>query len=203
MQIKTKLLIMALLCLLLTTAEQKAQTFTGGITLGLSTTSVNISDIDRAITNVVKGKNIMGFETGVFARLNMNPVFIKSLLLLSYQGGVVDYYNNDGTIKSLKFTYGKLEIPLLFGLKIIGPFRIEGGPVYNWIYTINIGDLIKIEPSGLGYRAGANIELANVNLGIAYQGLTNKSFNSSSTTFKSPNELIFSVGICFGKDNSK
>ncbi len=195
---KTKIVIIASIVLLLCPTEQKAQSFTTGITAGISTTSVNFSDIGNNVTNSIKGKNIMGFEAGLFERLNIGPVFIKPMLLVSYQSGTVNFYNNDGSVNSSKFNYGKVEVPLLFGLKILGMLRIEAGPVYNWIYTKQIekDNSIKVDPSGLGYRVGANVEFAFLNLGLAYQGLTNKS--NSSTTFKSPNELIFSVAICFG-----
>ena len=181
--------------------EQKAQTLTTGITAGASTASVNFSNIGNSFSNTIKGNNILGFEGGLFERINLGPLFIKPMVLIGYQGGTATYYNNDGSINNSKFDYGNIMIPLLLGLDILGPVRIEAGPVYNWIYMtqFNTDNSIKVNPSGLGYRAGANIELGMINLGLAYQGLTNKSDNSTPTTFKSPNELIFSVALCFGK----
>ncbi len=185
--------------------EQQAQSFTTGITVGASTASVNLSNVGNSFTSTIKGNNVMGFEGGLFERLNLGPLFIKPMVLLSYQGGTATYYNNDGSISSSKFDYGNIEIPLLLGLNILGPVRIEAGPVYNWIYMTQFNDdnTVKVNPSGLGYRAGTNIELGMINLGLAYQGLTNKSDNSTTTTFKSPNELIFSVALCFGGGESK
>jgi len=120
--------------------------------------------------------------------------------LIGYQGGTATYYNSDGSVNNEKFDYGNIEVPLLFGLRILGPLRIEAGPVYNWIYNTQFSDdnSVKVNPSGLGWRAGANVELGMINVGLAYQGLTNSSDNSTTTTFKSPNELIFSLALCFG-----
>ncbi len=185
---------------LLIPKEQKAQTCTIGITAGASTASVDFENIGHSFVNTVKGTGIMGFEGGLFERINLGPFFIKPMELISYQGGTATYYNSDGTVNKQKFDYGNIEVPLLFGFRILGPLRIEAGPVYNWIYTTQFSEdnTIKVNPSGLGWRAGANVELGIINLGLAYQGLTNNSDNSTTTTFKSPNELIFSLALCFG-----
>jgi hypothetical protein len=197
---KTRTVILASMVLLFCTTKPKAQTFTTGIYLGAATTSVNFSGIGNAFTNTIKGNNIMGFEGGLFERFNLGSAFIKPMLLVSYKGGTVTYYNNDGTISTSKFGYGNIEIPLLFGLRIIRMLRIEAGPVYNWIYASQYSNnnSIKINPSGLGYRVGANVELGIINLGLAYQGLTNNEMGGANTKFSSPNELIFGVSHCFG-----
>ncbi len=103
-------------------------------------------------------------------------------------------------VNTSKFGYGNIEIPLLFGVRIIRILRIEAGPVYNWIYASQYNDdnSIKINPSGLGYRIGANVELGMINLGLAYQGLTHNDNGSATTKFSSPNQLIFGVALCFG-----
>ncbi|MGP8215485.1 MAG: hypothetical protein ACLQQ4_07975 [Bacteroidia bacterium] len=180
---------------------QKAQSSTTGIVVGASTASVSFSNVGNSFANTIKGNDIMGFEGGIFERLNIGPFFIKPMLLLGYQSGMATYYNSEGSsINSYKFDYGNIEVPFLLGLKIIGPLRIEAGPVFNWIYNAQYYDdnYITIDPAGLGYRVGANVELGMINLGLAYQGLTNNSSDIYSTTFKSPEELIFSLALCFG-----
>ena len=200
---RTKIFILALTVLFLSPVAYKAQSFNTGIAVGVSTTSVNISDIGNSLTSAVKGKGIIGFEAGFFGRLNIGIIFIKPMLMVSYQGGTVDFYNNDGTVVSSKFDYGKIEVPVLFGVKILGLLRVEAGPVYNWIYTTqyDFNNSVKVEQSGLGYRLGANVELGMINLGLAYQGLTNQSSGSSSATFSTPNELIFTIALCFGGES--
>lgn len=126
------------------------------------------------------------------------------MLLVSYQGGISDFYNSNGTINTSAFNYGKAEVPLLFGLKIVGLFRIEAGLLYNRIYwyAYNNDNQIKIEASGIGYRAGASVELGSINFGIAYQGITNTSSASSFATFQSPNEMIFNLCIFLGRNTN-
>lgn len=181
--------------------EHKAQSATTGIVVGASTASVDFSGVGNSFVNTIKGNDIMGFEGGIFERLNVGPFFIKPMLLLGYQSGMTTYYNSEGSsINSYNFKYGNVEVPFLLGLKILGPLRIEAGPVFNWIYNAQYyGDnYVSINPTGLGYHVGANVELGMINLGLAYQGVTNNSMGVYSTTFKSPEELIFSLALCFG-----
>ena len=200
---KTNAIIIVSLMLLLCPLKQKAQTYTTGVYLGVSTTSVSISHMGNSLTNTIKGNGILGFEGGLFERFCFGVVFIKPMLLAGYQGGTVTYYNNDGSINTSKFNYGNIEVPVLLGLRLFKLLRIEAGPVYNWIYSANFdgNDAIKVNPSGLGYRIGANVELGIINLGFAFQGITNASSGSSTATFTSPDELIFSVALCFGNEN--
>jgi hypothetical protein len=201
---KTKAIIIASWVLLLCPLRQKAQTFTTGIYAGVTTTSVNLSHLGNTFTNTIQGKGIMGFEGGLFERINCGIFFIKPMILAGYQGGTVTFYNSDGSINSEKFTEGNIEVPVLFGLKFFDFLRIEAGPVYNWIYAthFNGDNSIDVTPSGFGYRIGANVEFGILNLGLAFQGLNNTS-NGSTATFASPNELIFSVALCFGGHDDK
>jgi hypothetical protein len=73
--------------LLFTSVWVSAQSFTGGITEGVSTTSVKISNMNSTFTDYVNGTNIMGFEGGLYGRLNLGPFFIKPMLLVSYESG--------------------------------------------------------------------------------------------------------------------
>ena len=197
---KTKIIILTSVALLFCSIEQHARTFTTGLSVGASTTSVNFSNLNNAFANTIKGKNIIGVEGGIFERISFGRVFIKPMVLVSYHTGTIDFYDNSGTVSRSDFNYGKAVVPVLFGLRILKFFRVEAGPVYNWVYNSNYSydNVIKMESYGFGYRAGANIEIKRINLGFTYQLLTNKPFfNNNLATFSSPNELIFSIAYCF------
>ncbi len=201
---KTKAIIIAASLVLLFPLKQKAQTYTTGIDAGVTTSSVNFSHLGNAFTNTIQGKGIMGFEGGLFERINCGMFLIQPMLLAAYQGGIVTYYNSDGSLNKTKFTEGNIEVPVLFGINLFDFLRIEAGPVYNWIYTthFNNGNSIAITPSGFGYRIGANVEFGILNLGVAYQSLSNPSYSSSNASFTSLNEIIFSAALCFGGHKS-
>ncbi|MEP7267688.1 MAG: outer membrane beta-barrel protein [Saprospiraceae bacterium] len=185
---------------MLSSTKQNAQSFTTGISLGVSTGTVKVSELNSAITNTINGKNIYGFEGGIFSRLNLDPLFIKGMALVAYRGGLSDYISDDGTIIRSKLNVGKIEIPLLLGLRILGPLRIEAGPVFNYIFneTHSADNSFNLKKSGLGYRAGVNLEFGFLNIGLAYQGIKNKGSITSSSSYETPDELIFTLGIGFG-----
>lgn len=86
-----------------------------------------------------------------------------------------------------------------FGVNVFGPFNAEIGPVYNRVLGITTqynGHDINVPRNGLGYRAGVNMELDRLALGISYQAIRNISVTQG--TFDSPNEMIFSVAYTFG-----
>lgn len=177
---------------------EKAQSSTTGIVVGVSTASVGFSGIGNSFVSTIKGNDITGIEGGLFERVNFGPFFIKPMLLVAYQSGMTTYYNNEGSnIGSYKFDYGDIEVPLLLGLKIFGPLRVEAGPVFNWVYNAQYygNNYVSINPAGMGYRIGANAELGIINFGFAYQGLTYNSSDVYSATLKSPEELIFTCAL--------
>ena len=181
------------------TAPAIAQRVTGGITLGMSSSTIKLSDMHSAAHAYESGQNIRGFEGGFFGRVHFGPFYVKPMALVSYQAGQVNFNNvNDGTVHADNFRAGKFEVPLMFGIKLLGPLRIEAGPVYNWVFVArnDAGD-IQAAPGGIGYRAGASLEFWKLNLGAAYQGITNKS--AGTTTYEIPSELIFTLGVRLGK----
>src|ERR1017187_9195162 len=122
---KAKTIILCAFVLFGCPLRQQAQSFTPGITVGVSTTSVNMSAIPNAAINSVKGNNILGFEGGFLGRFNFGPVFIKPMVLVSYQYGTVNFNNTDGTVNSPNFDYGTVEVPLLFGIRFFKFLRID------------------------------------------------------------------------------
>jgi len=195
-------LIASLVMIALIIAKADAQSITGGITAGVSTGSVKISEIPGSFSNVIKGNNILGVNAGVFAKVDLLPVYIKPQLLINYRHGMVAIYQNETISEQENFTMEKLEIPLLIGLKIIGPVSIEAGPVYNYVLhsTDNFGGTdVTLKKSGLGFRAGAGVDLGRLNLFVNYQGIANKSSGSADvSTYQSPGELIFGIGLGLG-----
>lgn len=205
-EISEMLLITALVMILvfIVTLNVNGQTLKAGITAGVSTGSVKISEIPESLGNVIKGDNILGINAGVFAKLTISSLYVNPQLLVNYRHGRLNVYQDEVSKQEENFTMEKLEIPVLFGLKIIGPLCIEAGPVYNYILnsTSDFGDKeVQLRKNGLGYRAGVNFDFGRINLYANYQGITNNKSASSDieSSYKSPYELIFGLGLEFGK----
>lgn len=168
----------------------------GGVSSGVTTSAVEIQHVDRGFTDVANGKNIMGYEAGIFLKYKAGSLYVKPMALYNYQSGYVTYQGESVSYKS-----NKVGIPVLFGLNIIGPVSIEAGPVYNYLVDVtrdyggqNYWDYGK---NGLGYRAGLALDFGPLILNASYEGVTYKQ-SSSQTRFGEPYKLIFGAAFKFG-----
>lgn len=179
-----------------------AQKISGGIEAGLSTGSVKITQVPNSFINSIKGNNIMGYEAGFFMKLGLGPFYAKPELLLNHRSGTVDVESETNSTESVDFKINRLEIPVMFGLELLGPLNIEAGPVYNKVLNVTESfndQQVGIKQGGVGYRIGGVVELGHVGLGVHYQGLKINSTESSQSNFSLPSELIFSLGLRLGK----
>jgi len=161
MKTKAKLLL-PLLALFTFTLSVKAQIISGGIVGGVSTSAVRIENVGNGFTDVIQGDNIHGFEAGIFARLKFGPFYVKPTALYNFSMGDMKSVNETNTAETNKFTIQRIEAPLLFGIKILGPVSIEGGPVYNYVLQstgrFENNELNISQGTGIGYRIGLAAE---------------------------------------------
>ncbi len=174
--------------------------FSGGLAGGVSTGSVKISNVGNGFTDVIEGKNIYGFEAGIYAKLRLAPFYIRPQLMYDFRKGDVTYNDNTNGSQTSNFTMHKIELPVFFGLHLIGPVAIEAAPVYN--YIVSVTDRydtydVTVGKNGIGWRAGVNVDLGAVFLNATYQGVTYSS-SDNKATFKEPYKLTFGLGIRLG-----
>lgn len=178
----------------------KAQAgFSGGIIGGFTMGAVEIRDLDEAFSQNIEG-DMYGFEAGVYAKFQLDPFYIKPMALYNFRRGSVDYSDASNTSQRSDITLHKVEVPLLLGLHIVGPLNIEAGPVYNYLISVTDqynSQTVDVGRNGLGYRAGANLELGGVTLGLSYEGAFYSS-ESGNGTFYEPYKVVLGLGIRLG-----
>lgn len=181
----------------------KAQNLNGGIIGGVSTGPVKVTNIERGFTDAMEGKNVYGYEGGIFVKFLIDPIYIKPQLLYSAREGEVKYIQKPsgefGSInRTADFRLEKFEAPVLFGYNILESYlSVEAGPVYNYIVTMNgkyNENELELERHGLGYRAGISSEIGPLLLQLGIQGLTNFSV-SDKATYNEPYKIIFGAGL--------
>ena len=174
---------------------QNTQKFSGGITGGISTSSVRLSGIDSRVAGVVQGDNIFGIEGGLFAKINFKPFYFKPAAVIHYKSGMVDIYNSEGMAYAQSdFKMTRLQIPLVFGINVAGPLNAEAGLVYNHVLYVTDqynGYNANVPKDGVGYRAGLIAELNRFAIGVSYQAIANRAI--SRGTLDSSDELILSA----------
>ncbi|HMC01939.1 MAG TPA: outer membrane beta-barrel protein [Flavobacteriaceae bacterium] len=116
-------------------------------------------------------KNV-GFHLGVFGRIGGKVYLKPELLFTSTKSG----YDNDD------FKMQKLDLPVLVGLKVIGPVSVFAGPSFQYILDsefdgISIDDVENDFSVGFNFGIGLNIK--KIGIDLKYE----RGFNENEATF--------------------
>jgi len=121
------------------------------------------------------GRNV-GYHLGVFGKLG-NRIYLRPELV--YTRTKSDYDDGD-------FKMSKLDLPVLLGIKVIGPLHVFAGPAFQYILDTEF-DGISIDDIDSDFTVGLNIG-AGVNLGrfgvdLRYE----RGFSDNEATFINTN----------------
>jgi hypothetical protein len=178
----------------------------GGIVGGVLTGPVEIDNMGNRFSSVINGNNINGFEAGLFIKPQIGFLYLKPEALYQFRVGNVSYTDfPGGAQQSTDFTLNKVEVPVLVGINLPGPFYVEAGPSYNYIFDVTSKyneSTVQFNKSGMGYRIGFGAELGRVMLSVNYGG-TATTQSDNKATFKEPYKVIFGAGLIFGNEHRK
>ena len=186
------------LFLLSTTATftANAQSETGiGIKAGLNYNS-NGDYMESITYNAQKPDRNVGYHFGLFGKIGDQIYFRPELVYTSTKS---DYNDAD-------FSMQKLDMPLLVGLKVLGPINVFAGPSFQYILDtefngISITDIEKDFTACLNFGVALNFNKIGVDL--RYE----RGFNSNEAKFLNnngidisrlntrPSQLILSVAL--------
>ena len=178
-----------------------------GIKAGLSYNSNGeFKEFSNEVTNIYKneGSGKSGFNVGFYGKLNLGPIYLRPELV--YTKTTSEYELNSGSTEDYKIS--KLDMPVLVGIKVIGPLNVFAGPAFQYyldndLKGLNFND-IENEFS-VGINIGASIELGRLGLDVRYErGLSENEANWSNavetfTLDSRPEQLIFSVSYSLSK----
>lgn len=116
----------------------------------------SVGDGGADIIEGAKGK--AGYHIGVFGKLDFSTIYLRPELVYSK---TKSEYEVDGD--SQDYDVSKLDMPVLLGLKVIGPLHVFAGPAFQYTLSNKLGDL-EIEDVENDFTVGLNIG-AGVNLG--------------------------------------
>lgn len=159
------------------------------------------SEVNQIYKNSGKGKS--GFNIGFYGKLELGPIYIRPELI--YTKTTSEYELNSDIVE---YKISKLDVPVLVGIKLIGPLHIFAGPAFQYYLNndlkgINISD-VKNDFS-VGMNIGASIELGRIGIDIRYErGLSENEANwtDAGNTFtldSRPEQLIFNLSYSLSK----
>lgn len=114
----------------------------------------------------------VGYHVGIFGKIGNDFYFRPELMYTSTKS---DYDSDD-------FTMQKIDAPLLFGIKIIGPLSVFGGPSLQYILDTKF-DGIQIDnvedDFSVGLNFGIGLSLGRLGIDLRYE----RGFSENEATF--------------------
>ncbi|TVZ51918.1 outer membrane beta-barrel protein [Dokdonia sp. Hel_I_53] len=199
--------------LLLSSIAATSQSSGFGIKGGLNYGSVGDLEFSSIIGSESYNKERQaGYHAGIFYKASFSGIFLQPEVL--YTKINTDYESrNAGSGQDYNFEVQKLDIPVLLGLKIVGPLNIKAGPSFQYILdtgfeNTNIDFEDPEKQFTVGYQLGIGLTLGQVGLDLRYEGaFTENTIISSSniqdsgfTVDSRPSQLILSISFTLDKN---
>ncbi|MDY8137728.1 porin family protein [Aquimarina sp. 2201CG5-10] len=186
-------------------AQKKGIAF--GVKAGLNygdNGKIEIRDLTNAGSNVFSenADDRVGYHFGIFLRGNITENFyIKPELQYTQNSSSYEINNN-----KVSYDIKKLDLPILFGVTVLGPIHVFGGPslqyiVDNELEDVRLGD-VKNEFTA-GVQFGVGLQLGRLNADIRYErGLSDNQAEAIDNTTglgvrvdSRPNQFILSLAL--------
>ena len=158
------------------TMATQAQTASGfGLKAGLNYNG-NGDYFESASPNALNPDKSVGYHVGLFGKFG-TKVFFKPEAV---------YTSTKSDYKDADFKMQKLDVPLLVGIKVLGPISVFGGPALQYILDtefdgISINDVENDFSVGLNFGIGLNFK--KVGIDLRYE----RGFNTNEAEFINDN----------------
>jgi hypothetical protein len=144
----------------------------------------------------------VGYHVGFFGKLDLPIIYIRPELVYTK---TKSSYTIDGSTND--YNISKLDLPVLVGIKIIGPLNLFAGPAFQ--YTLS-NDLQNVELSDVqnnftvGAHFGVGVNLGNLGLDVRYErGFTKNEAqiigdniaDISGRVDSRPSQIIFGLSV--------
>jgi hypothetical protein len=204
---KKVLILGLLLSLALTGFSQVNVGFKGG--LNFTKFNSDLLETNDYILTTFDGRKT-GYHIGIFGRIDLFGLFVQPEMIYTVIRSETAVFNkaSQTDLEPAQVQISRLDIPALVGAKL-GPVRLGAGPVasFNLTNRSELEDLTRyianIKTFGIGYQAGAGINLLSFTIDLRYEGSLSKlgdsiRIGSQDVTFdRRTNQIILSFGLTF------
>ena len=163
---------------------------------------LSYQQVEDAAVNITEGSDgKVGYHVGIFGKLAFSRLYLRPELVYTKTQSL---YNIE---TDTKYDIAKLDLPVLFGVDIIGPLHIFAGPAFQYMLSndledFNINDAEK--DFTIGLHIGAGVNFGRFGFDIRYErGLSeneanfvgNNLTNISGRVDSRPSQVIFAVSL--------
>lgn len=175
----------------------KAQEFSIGPKVGISQANVSVNGLAFE-----SGDEKLGYHLGAFVRMGGHSIFLQPEFLFTQTGGTI-IQKNDASDDVFDASFNRIDIPVMFGFKVLRFLRLQAGPIASVLLDYKIEDAfqnavnVDYSSSTLGYQTGIGFDIGNFILDLKYESSLSKISKSvvGFETDQRQNQLIFSAGI--------
>ncbi|MDC6367775.1 MULTISPECIES: outer membrane beta-barrel protein [Flavobacteriaceae] len=176
-----------------------------GIKAGLSYNKNGdlIGSVGDASQNIVEGaEGKTGYHVGFWGKLDFPKIYLRPELVFSKTKST---YDIEG--ESNDYDISKLDLPVLLGVKIVGPLHIFAGPAFQYTLNNDLGD-IEVEDVKndftVGLNAGIGVNLGKLGLDVRYergfseneaQIVSNNITDIEGRVDSRPSQIIFALSL--------
>jgi hypothetical protein len=126
----------------------------------------------------------VGYHIGVFGNINLSPIYLRPELI---------YTKTQSEYEGVDFELQRLDIPVLVGLKLIGPLHVFAGPNLQYNLDSKFGNKDLEKPNedwSLGLHAGAGVQLGDFGIDLRYsRGFSDNEVEFLQNNFDNTPEL--------------
>ncbi|MFI2743972.1 porin family protein [Zhouia sp. PK063] len=154
---KKILFVFALICTTLTYAQSGSG---WGLKAGFN---YNSSGKLSEVGNEINSDGKVGYHLGLFAKADLGTIYLRPELMYTKISSEYDGSN---------FDMQKIDLPVLVGVKVIGPLNIFAGPAFQYILDTNLDDAsIENDPNDItvGFNFGAGVSIGNLGVDLRYE----------------------------------
>ncbi len=165
---KKTIIIVAIALCGLSTVAQKDSGF--GIKGGLNYNQngdlfISVGD---AASDIIKGSSgKIGYHVGVFSKIELAKFYMRPEAMYTR---TASSYAIGGT--STDFDIAKIDVPVLFGINLIGPLHIFAGPAFQYLVKTDLKGF-SINEAGkdftVGLHAGIGVNLGRLGFDLRYE----------------------------------
>ncbi|MDP2088599.1 MAG: outer membrane beta-barrel protein [Flavobacteriaceae bacterium] len=159
-----------------------------GIKAGLSyNTNGELKEFVNETGTIIdnKGNGKSGYNVGIYGKLDLGPIYLRPELV--YTKTTSEYTLNSGTED---YKTAKLDVPVLVGIRLIGPLNIFAGPAFQY-YLDNDFKGLKYEnienDFSVGLNLGASLELGRLGIDARYE----RGFSQNEAEFTGINPNVY------------
>ncbi|WP_273566417.1 outer membrane beta-barrel protein [Maribacter halichondriae] len=161
-----------------------------------------VASVGNAAEDIVRGSDgKVGYHFGIFGKIDLLRLYIRPELLYTKTQSGYDVAN--GT----QYDISKLDMPVLVGVKVIGPLHVFAGPTFQYILENELEGLTvnNIEKDfSFGAQFGVGVNLGKIGLDVRYErGLSKNEANFigdnvtdiSGRVDARPSQVIFGLSL--------